>query len=114
MPWQFAKVWVSPRGQRTKREYNFEGTAIGRDWKILNVAERLTGGGDQEWVQVKFGVPWSISEFFAKALLVDYPFQFNGVDDEVATAIFHILTKGRSWAKCQRTGWMERWTLKRL
>ena len=63
-------------------------------------------------VKVKFGIPWSVSEFFAKALELGHPFQSDAVDDEVATSIFQILTGGPDWTRRKRRDWLERWRAK--
>ena len=111
VPWAVAKTWLEPRGQRTKRVYKFGSVTNGRDWKVLEVQSGATGGYlGQDCVVVKFGIPWSVSEFFAKAQSLDHLFQCDEVDDEVTTAIFRILTMGPDWVAMKRAKWLKRWT----
>ena len=111
VPWKIAKAWITPRGQRTAREFRFGDEVVEREWKVICVEQEQTRGRrDEDLVQVKFGVPWSVSEFFANAQALDHPFQYDEVDDEVALAIFEILTKGPRQCKMQRRHWLDRWT----
>ena len=113
VPWGIAKAWFVPKGQRTKRAYKFGVGQVGTDWKILRVKADATGGYfDTDLVTVLFGIPWSVSEFFAQVLKLDHPFQCDEVDDENATTIFRILTKGPEWAKRKRSSWLTRWESK--
>ena len=60
-------------------------------------------------IKVQLGIPWTPTEFFGQARKVIHPFAASAADEDVAFAVFNVLTKGPKATASHREEFFSRW-----